>query len=146
MSASTLRTSSLILSRLVSLIIYKSSSIASSILSALCFIWLSDSSPDAYKTLRPFLQASFAICKRSVLLPAPGFAVSMVTESLTMPSPITLLNSSKLVLSLSEFDEVTVFNCIALLFMLFSFFTAFFVSSMTSFRLPQEPHSGHLPK
>ena len=146
MSASTLRTSSLILSRLISLMMYRSSSIVSSILSALCLIWLSDSSPEAYKTLRPFLHASFAICKRSVLLPAPGLAVSIVTESLTMPSPITLLNSSKLVLSLSEFDEVTVFSCIALLLTIFSFFTAFFVSSKTSLRLPQEPHSGHLPK
>ena len=146
MSASTLRTSSLILSSEVSLMMYSSSSILSSILSALCLIWLSDSSPDAYSTLSPFLHASFAICKSSVLLPAPGFAVTMVTESLTMPSPITLLNSSKLVFNLSEFDEVTVFSCIAKARAPFSFFTTFFVSSKTSLRLPQAPHSGHLPK
>ena len=135
------------LSRLVSWSTHIFSFILSSILSALFFIWLSLSSPEAYITLSPRLDTSFEIWSNKVDFPAPGLAVIIDIESFTIPPPITLSNSFIPVIILSLLFDTTSFN----------FFNGFLVASLTfaalvflsatttSSKVFQQLHVGHFP-
>ena len=90
-----------------------------------------------------------ATCSNNVLFPAPGLAVIIVMESLTIPPPITLSNSLIPVIILSLLLEVISDNFFTGFIVSDTFLataaTLFFFSTRLSSKVFQLLQSGHFP-
>ena len=90
-----------------------------------------------------------ATCSSNVLFPAPGLAVIIVMESLTIPPPITLSNSLIPVVILSLLLEVISDNFFTGFIVNDTFFataaTLLFFSTKLSSNVFQLLQSGHFP-